>query len=128
MPFTIKAKLFTRKITLDTCMAGTSYQSDLIKLYLAAFIRAPEKSGLEYWMAQLSAGKSFDSVLETVFSLDIVKQIYPEGLSNDAFVTLIYVNVFGKAPDVEGLNYWSKKLINGQNRGNLVMDMINTGL
>ncbi len=109
-------------------MAGTSYQSDLIKLYLAAFIRAPEKSGLEYWMAQLSAGKSFDSVLETVFSLDIVKQIYPEGLSNDAFVTLIYVNVFGKAPDVEGLNYWSKKLTNGQNRGNLVMDMINTGL
>ena len=48
MPFDIKAKLFTRKITPILCMAGTSYQSDLIKLYLVAFIRAPEKSGLEY--------------------------------------------------------------------------------
>lgn len=109
-------------------MAGSNYQSDLIKLYLAAFIRAPERSGLDYWLGQLNSGKSFDSLLETVFSLDIVKSIYPEGLPNDSFVTLIYVNVFGKAPDLEGLKYWSKQLANGQARGNLVMDMINTGL
>ena len=109
-------------------MAGVNYQYELIKLYLAAFIRAPEKSGLDYWLAQLNGGKSFDSVLETVFTLDIVKDIYPLGLTNDSFVTLIYVNVFGKSPDVEGLKYWSGELSKGLGRGNLVMTMINTGL
>ena len=109
-------------------MAGVNYQTELIKMYLAAFIRAPEKSGLDYWLLQLANGKSFENVLETVFSLDIVKAIYPEGLTNDSFVTLIYVNVFGKSPDVEGLKYWSAELANGSSRGKLVMTMINTGL
>lgn len=109
-------------------MAGINYQYELIKMYVAAFIRAPEKSGLEYWMLQLANGKSFDEVLETVFNLDIVKEIYPLGLPNESFVTLIYVNVFGKSPDVEGLLYWSNQLVLGRGRGGLVMDMINAGL
>ncbi|MFZ6819799.1 DUF4214 domain-containing protein [Undibacterium sp. Ji22W] len=109
-------------------MASVSYQYELIKMYLAAFIRPPEKSGLEYWLLQLNSGKSFDSVLETVFSLDIVKEIYPTNLPHESFVTLIYVNVFGKSPDLEGLNYWKQQMIDGRSRGNLVMDMINAGL
>lgn len=109
-------------------MSGINYQYELIKMYVAAFIRAPEKSGLEYWMLQLENGKSFDDVLDTVFNLDIVKEIYPLGLPNESFVTLIYVNVFGKSPDVEGLQYWSNQLLIGRGRGGLVMDMINTGL
>lgn len=109
-------------------MPGINYQTELIKMYLAAFIRAPEKSGLEYWLLQLENGKNFDQVLETVFSLDIVKDIYPSGLPAESFVTLIYVNVFGKSPDLEGLLYWSKQLGQGMNRGALVMSMINTGL
>ncbi|MBR7801227.1 DUF4214 domain-containing protein [Undibacterium fentianense] len=109
-------------------MAGVNYQYELTKLYLAAFIRPPEKSGLEYWLLQLESGKSFDSVLETVFSLDIVKEIYPSNLPYESFVTLIYVNVFGKSPDLEGLSYWKQQMIDGRSRGNLVMDMINAGL
>lgn len=109
-------------------MAGINYQYELIKMYVAAFIRAPEKSGLEYWMLQLANGKSFDEVLDTVFHLDIVTEIYPIGLPNESFVTLIYVNVFGKSPDVEGLLYWSNQLVLGRGRGGLVMDMINAGL
>ncbi|MBC3872838.1 DUF4214 domain-containing protein [Undibacterium flavidum] len=109
-------------------MASVGYQNELIKMYLAAFIRPPEKSGLEYWLLQLNGGKTFDSVLETVFSLDIVKEIYPTNLPFESFVTLIYVNVFGKSPDLEGLNYWKQQMIDGRSRGNLVMDMINAGL
>jgi hypothetical protein len=109
-------------------MAFTNNQTELIKLYLAAFLRAPEKSGLEYWLAQLEAGKSFSSLLDTVFNLDIVKTIYPLGLPTNSFVTLIYVNVFGKSPDVEGLAYWASQMNSGKDRGNLVMDMINAGL
>ncbi|MBX9698582.1 MAG: DUF4214 domain-containing protein, partial [Acetobacteraceae bacterium] len=109
-------------------MAGVNYQYELIKMYLAAFNRAPEKTGLEYWQNQLESGKSFDSMLDTVFSLDVVTVIYPLDLTNQSFVTLIYNNVFGKAPDREGLAYWEQQMFGGRSRGNLVMDMINAGL
>ena len=97
-------------------------------MYLAAFVRAPEKSGLDYWLFQINSGKSFESVLETVFSLDIVKAIYPSAMTNQAFVTAIYANVFGRSPDQQGLNYWVSQLENKLGRGKLVMDMINAGL
>ncbi len=109
-------------------MPAPNNQLELIKMYLAAFIRAPERSGLDYWMGQLATGKSFSNMLETVFSLDIVRAIYPLDLPNVSFVTLIYVNVFGKSPDLEGLNYWAHQLDTGLSRGELVMVMINTGL
>ncbi|WMW81726.1 DUF4214 domain-containing protein [Undibacterium cyanobacteriorum] len=109
-------------------MATFNYQYELIKLYLAAFVRAPEKSGLDYWLAQINGGRSFDAILETVFSLDIVKAIYPTAMTNQVFVTAIYANVFGKVPDAEGLAYWVGQLNGGLGRGKLVMDMINAGL
>jgi hypothetical protein len=105
-----------------------NFQYELIKLYLAAFLRPPEKSGLEYWLYQLENGKSLDSVLDTVFSLDVVTAIYPTKLSSSDFVTQIYQNVFGRSPDLEGLNYWTTQMIQGRSRGNLVLDMINAGL
>jgi hypothetical protein len=109
-------------------MALTTNQLNLIKLYLASFNRAPEKGGLDYWSAQLTAGKSFSSVVSTIFSLDIVKVVYPDVLPDDAFLTQIYINVFNKLPDTEGLAYWMGKLALGAQRSALVMDIMNAGL
>ena len=109
-------------------MAITSNQLDLIKLYMASFNRPPEKGGLDYWSGQLAGGKSLTQVVTTVFSLGIVKEIYPDNLPNDAFLTLIYINIFNKIPDEEGLSYWMGQLGGGKQRSTLVMDMINAGL
>lgn len=109
-------------------MALTATQTAITKLYVGAFTRAPEKSGLEYWDAQLAAGKSFTEVTDTIFSLPIVKAIYPDTMSNDAFLTAVYTNVFGRAPDAEGLAYWNGQLATGQPRGRVVMTMIDAGL
>ncbi|OWW20946.1 Ig-like domain-containing protein [Noviherbaspirillum denitrificans] len=109
-------------------MAFTDNQLALIKLYLASFNRAPEKNGLDYWSTQLASGKSFSSIVSTVFSLDVVKAIYPDVLPDDAFLTQIYINIFNKLPDPEGLGYWMGKLALGAQRSALVMDMINAGL
>jgi methionine-rich copper-binding protein CopC len=109
-------------------MALTTNQLNLIKLYLASFNRAPEKGGLDYWSAQLTAGKSFSSVVSTIFSLDIVKVVYPDVLPDDAFLTQIYINVFNKLPDAEGLAYWMGKLALGAQRSALVMDIMTAGL
>jgi hypothetical protein len=109
-------------------MALTSTQTAITELYLGAFNRAPEKSGLQFWDAQLAAGKSFAEVVDTVFSLPVVKAIYPDTMSTNDFLTAVYTNVFGKAPDADGLAYWNTQLAAGQSRGNVVTKMIDAGL
>jgi len=36
--------------------------------------------------------------------------LYPEGTTDEAFVTSIYTNLFNRAPDADGLAYWVAKL------------------
>jgi len=78
----------------------TATQLHFTKFYLAAFLRAPELSGLNYWSDEvLVQGKSLQEVGGTIFSLDIVKAIYPANLTDTQFVEAIYKNVFGRASD-----------------------------
>ena len=109
-------------------MALTATQLAITKLYVGAFGRAPEKTGLEYWDAQLASGTPFNQMVDTIFSLPVVKAIYPDTMSNDAFLTAVYTNVFGRAPDAEGLAYWNAQLAGGQQRGRVVTTMIDAGL
>ena len=107
--------------------ALTANQQTIEKMYLAAFVRAPEHGGLDYWVSKLDSGETLTSVGNTVFSLPIVQAIYPASMSNDEFCKAIYKNVFGRAADADGLAYWSAKMTAGETRGDLVMDMIIAG-
>lgn len=109
-------------------MALTATQTAITKIYLGAFNRAPEKSGLEYWTAEVASGKTLNQVIDTIFSLPVVKAIYPDTMSNTAFLTAVYTNVFGRAPDADGLAYWNSQLTAGQERGRVVITMIDAGL
>lgn len=109
-------------------MALTPNQIAITKLYVGAFIRAPEKGGLEYWDGQMASGKSFGEIVSTVFSLPVVKAIYPGTMSNAQFITAVYANVFGKTPDDAGLAYWAAQIGAGQERGAVVTQMIDAGL
>ena len=117
--------------------------SHFSKLYLAAFLRAAELEGMNYWSNQvLVEGKSYEYVGGVIFSLPSVTDIYPLVLSDKDFVSLIYHNVFGRDGDDEGVAYWTGELLRLRNlfiaqgsnnpgfeaRGQLVMDMITAGL
>ncbi|RZI44736.1 DUF4214 domain-containing protein [Herbaspirillum sp. HC18] len=125
-PFDVRAPVFN--FCGEYIMALTATQTSITKLYLGAFNRAPEKSGLEYWDAQLKGGKPFNEIIDTIFSLPIVKQIYPDSMTTTAFLTAVYNNVFGKLPDADGLAYWNSQLTAGQERGRVVVKMIDAGL
>jgi serralysin len=99
---------------------------ELVQIYVAAFRRTPELSGYKYWLQQKSE-QGLTAVANTIFSLDVVKAIYPANSTNSLFVTAIYQNVFNKAPDAEGLLYWSGQLAT-RTRGQLVIDMTNVAL
>ncbi len=113
------------------------------KLYLAAFLRAPDLGGLNYWSDKVTLeGLSFQTVGGIIFSLPVVTAIYPGTLSDLDFVEAIYENVFGRASDAEGLNYWAHEIAalrtsyaaqgSGnaafEARGQLVMNMMDAGL
>ncbi|HZW23476.1 DUF4214 domain-containing protein [Noviherbaspirillum sp.] len=108
-------------------MASLQDKSSLLKVYLSAFQRAPELEGLNYWLREVDFN-GLDATLKTIFSLPVVQQVYAASQSNADFVTAIYNNVFNKSPDTDGLNYWVGELSSLNNRGLLVLNMINAGL
>jgi serralysin len=114
--------------TVDTSTLAVHDNLDLalIQIYVAAFRRAPETGGYNYWLHE-EATRGLTGVADVIFSLDSVKTIYPAGMSATDFVTAIYQNVFNRAPDTEGLNYWVQQL-NAKSRGQLVIDMTNAAL
>lgn len=89
-------------------MATTSTQVQ--QLYVAYLGRAADKAGLDYWLGELNATPA-TITLEQVRANFVNEQ--PEyaaeyaGLSRIDTVTKIYNNLFGRAPDADGLAYWT---------------------
>ena len=86
----IKAKLFTRKITLDICMAGV-LPICLIRLFGSVF--APQKEVGLVLDGPAPQEKALIASWKQSLVWIFVKQNLSGGLSNDAFVALIYVSV-----------------------------------
>lgn len=104
-------------------------------LYIAAFKRAADHSGLNYWKTQsdkaVAEGKDpFEALKELSdgFSQHDVFTVPYSGLDNQAFVEAIYINTLGKAGDTGGINYWTTELNNGMSRSDMVAYFINAVL
>ena len=89
-------------------MAITTAQ--IQQLYVAYLGRAADKAGLDYWSQQLNADKPV-LTLENLRANFVNEQAeYKDafaGLSRSDTVVKIYNNLFGRAPDAEGLAYWT---------------------
>ena len=89
-------------------MAITTAQ--IQQLYVAYLGRAADKAGLDYWSQQLNAAKPV-LTLENLRANFVNEQ--PEykaiygGLNRQDTVVKIYNNLFGRAPDADGLAYWT---------------------
>jgi hypothetical protein len=107
----------------------TTQRTDLIKVYLAAFNRAPDASGLDFWARSIDNGthSTVTAVADAWFNDSTLTEVvaaYPSYLTNEEFVGRIYTNVFGRAADAEGLAFWSASLTNGANtKGSLLVNM-----
>ena len=102
--------------------AFAAKRAPMIRLYWAFFLRAPDKSGLDYWTGKLSAGKSLASVAAQ-FATSSEFQTKYGSKTNSQFVTLIYQNIFTRNPDPSGLTYWTKKLdTKAKTRGDVMVN------
>ena len=89
-------------------MAITTAQ--IQQLYVAYLGRAADKAGLDYWANELNivpAKLTLENLRANfVNEQPEYKAIYG-GLTREATVVKIYNNLFGRAPDAEGLTYWT---------------------
>ena len=118
---TITAVEALRFIDGDVVFDPASTAGQVVRLYNAALGRGPDGDGLAYWAEALRGGGQL-RVLAQGF-LDSPEFARRFGGRDDAgFVTTMYQNVLGRAPDADGLAYWTGQLASGaQNRADVLV-------
>ncbi len=90
------------------------------RLYIATLGRGPDDTGHQNWQASLASGQSLEAITTGFINSTEFSNIYG-ALNNTAFVTTLYNNVLGRAPDSAGLNSWVTQLNNGASRESIVL-------
>lgn len=91
-----------------------SLQTDIQKIYVAYFNRPADVAGLQYWTKAVeSGGATLSSLTQSFAASSEYLKLYA---ASDAqgLVSTVYKNLFGRSPEAEGLNYWTKELQEGR--------------
>ncbi len=83
--------------------------------------RAADAGGREYWIGQLLAGASEDTVAAGLLQSPEYSLMHG---SNQAFVTALYHDVLGRAPDAGGLSHYLDALGGGQSRSDTISQLL----
>jgi Ca2+-binding RTX toxin-like protein len=89
-----------------------SFSDDVFRLYQATLDRDPDLAGFLNWTGKLAGGLSFGTVISGFVNSAEFRATYGQ-TSDREFVTLLYANVLGRAPDPAGMNNWLTQMANG---------------
>ncbi|MEM9784862.1 MAG: Ig-like domain-containing protein [Pseudomonadota bacterium] len=118
----------TGNLTPDTDDNLTPAEA-IAAIYVGYFNRAPDPAGLEYWLGRYNefldgdadgdAGLSLSGIANSFSVQPETTAIYsffsaPTLADAQAFITQVYLNLFNRTPDTDGLNYWTGQLIAAQ--------------
>jgi Ca2+-binding RTX toxin-like protein len=96
-------------LALDT--EGTSGKA--YRVYKAAFNRDPmqgDTSGLGYWIGQMDSAMDLIEVSARFVDSKEFRDLYGTNPTNAQFLTKLYQNVLGRAPEATGYNWWLNEL------------------
>lgn len=85
----------------------------IARLYQGALNRAGDDSGLGYWITKLDNGNTLAGIAGGFINSGEFLTNYGSDISNSQFITNLYSNMLGRAPDAEGYEYWLKEMQNG---------------
>lgn len=98
------------RVVLDPNDAAAS----VTRLYQAALGRAPDEDGLVYWTGRVQAGTPLSALAGGFLGSAEFVQRYGAGLDNRTFVSRVYQNALGRAPDGSGLDFYTGYLNSGR--------------
>jgi hypothetical protein len=113
----------SRDRVIEAFFSSAEFQgriAPVARLYFAYFLRIPDYGGLDFWTG-FFASNSLDAVSD-FFSRSPEFAARYGALDNPQFVTLVYQNVLGRAPDAAGLAFWTGQLASGaMTRGQVML-------
>ncbi|NNK16064.1 MAG: DUF4214 domain-containing protein [Sulfitobacter sp.] len=102
-------------------MATAAEVSEIIKLYVGYYNRAPDPAGLNFWINAFDGGFDLDAMAVDFSTQPETLQNYPFFLNPTpsvadygSFVDAVYGNLFNRAPDAAGREFWSTKIASGE--------------
>jgi hypothetical protein len=84
------------------------------EIYVAYYGRPADPAGLQYWAGQLAANRGNLASIINAFGNSAESTALYAGATNAAKVTAIYQQLFNRAPDTPGLNYYTAELTAGR--------------
>jgi hypothetical protein len=108
----MKVKSFTFVLLFMVLSSVTAWaavtKTQVAELYVATFNRAPDATGLNYWVNDSFNGNpDIDLIAMSFFDQPETQALYPADNTDEDFVTAIYQNLFNRGPDPDGLAYWT---------------------
>ena len=76
------------------------------RIYQAAFDRAPDLSGVGFWISQMDSGQSLESVAAGFMTSTEFVNMYGANSSHLQFVQKLYQNVLDRPGETAGVNFW----------------------
>jgi len=92
---------------LNVALDGGGTAGQAYRIYQAAFNRAPDQSGLGYWIAQMDKGATLNQVADGFLHSTEGKQLFGAAPTNAALINSLYQNVLHRAGDAGGVAYWN---------------------
>jgi sugar lactone lactonase YvrE len=120
----IVAGTYTRPQVIDAFLRSQEFSGSVapvVRLYFATFLRVPDYAGLTFNAGLVKSGTITLTQLADFFTASPEFAATYGALDNTQFVTLLYSNVLGRAPDAAGLSGWVSLLGSGYSRGQVLL-------
>lgn len=99
---------------------GLNLRNEVMRLYLAYFLREPDTVGLHHWVTNRRAGMPLATISDAFAQSAEFQQRYG-ALNDQQFVDRVYQNVMGRNPDASGRDFWLGQLRSGVTRGAMMV-------
>ncbi|EGV28248.1 protein of unknown function DUF1566 [Thiorhodococcus drewsii AZ1] len=102
----------------------------VVEIYLATMGYAPDAEGFNYWVGNIQTDSQWTptTVAQSFFDQPLVQAQYPDSMGYGPLIEALYQNIFGRAADTEGYNYWLGELEAGRVlRNQMIIALINGG-
>lgn len=98
----------------------TGYDGALISDAYQSFLgRSPDSDGMDYWIAEMQAGMSIETVDAAFLASN--EYVLDHGGSNVGWLDGLYHDLLNRAPDTSGLQFWTDVLQQAVRKGTVAL-------